>query len=237
MLKSGIYRPGTEVKVIDQGYGLLAESTAVIADVTGSAVSGSSLMKQNLVVTRRGKSGQARLDLKTVIIPTFRLTSSKNKEAEYYELLGKPSESFVRIEPIGNPDDLLKIPVFEFIAWASAISRYLFLLQKNYIDVPAKYVADGTATRMGRMRRVIGNYNDNYPTLHDRYLSTDQRIIFIEELRKAQSILMRCARKCYAQNDHYSAAAAKWLLIRKKMGKYKFSSLKELNTLKKNFGG
>ena len=82
MLKNGLFVSGTKVELIDSGFKMLANTQGYLVGVSSNPVR-SYTVTQSMIVTRRGKGGQPRLDLRTLSTPIFYLDGTEKKEEEY----------------------------------------------------------------------------------------------------------------------------------------------------------
>ena len=234
MFINGIVTSGTKVEVMNAGYGLLPNSQGYIIGIASPP--GSCVVQQSIIVTRRGKGGQPRLDLKRLYTPIFYIDPDAKHAEEYYASIGKIGTHYVKLVELPSPVNLLTIDTLDFVAWATAKFTNLCGIQKNHMDIRGKFMNDGTNTPLGQIKRVLSNFTARYPALSEQYSVMDNRIPIIDEIYRYQALLSRCIKRAEASKDVMRRQAAHKILRVRKASKGKYSTIKELSKLEKSFG-
>jgi len=144
-----------------------------------------------VIVIRRGKAGQDRVEQRDVSFPIF--TDKRMLKHDEYLPIGRKFYIHIKKEPF-TKKDLMDVSPLEFLGWCYAYSKYLRYITKNYV-YPAKN-AVWTDETVGRHLTSTGRIPEHFvedPAATTRTFACKEfRSDYITAARKLEAKLIKC---------------------------------------------
>ena len=192
ILKSNLFAPGTkfevtgEVKESTLGPG----TTALMSYIKQADGDYEDVVHICAVVIRRGKTGMPRININEISIPVF--SDPRMLDKENYLPLGR--RYYVHVEKSTlTKENLMEVSDLEFLAWASAQSRYLNHLCNNVAKPKNKNLWPQEKSDVLLIATRFPEYFEKEPEeLTEKYAIKDWRSKFIHRARKMEASLIKC---------------------------------------------
>jgi hypothetical protein len=190
---SNIVRPGIMFRVIkptkDNVFGI--GTTGFIGYVKGQDQDFPNVVFYEVIITRRGKSGKARLDPGEISTPIF-FPKYKNLETVFPEIDRK---HFIFIDTSTDliSKDILEFDNHQFLGWAT--SWGYFLNKLNTMVRKIKVWPNDLEHVLNIIRDLPHRFMEDPIYTLENYTSQKFRIAVVTEIRRFESALSRCAIK------------------------------------------
>ncbi len=194
ILTNHLYPTGTKFIVTPEvkGNSFTPATTGFIAYMTETDMDYQNVANMKVVLTRRGKGGQNRINIHDVSIPVF--TSEEMLKHENYLPIDRRSYSHIESTPFDEPD-LFGINPLDFLGWACSYATYLRHLAFNVC-----YPRGINSKLWPRENNVLEEiyslshrFEENPEEFLRRYGQKDFRVVFISKAREVESILTKCS--------------------------------------------
>lgn len=194
ILTSHLYPTGTKFIVTPEvkGNSFTPATTGFIAYMTETDMDYQNVASMKVVLTRRGKRGQNRVNIHDMSIPIF--TNEEMLKHENYLPIDRRSYSHIESTPFDAPD-LLGINPLDFLGWACSYATYIRHLAFN-MSYP-RGINNKLWPRENNILEEIFSlshrFEDSPEEFLRRYGEKDFRIAFISKARESESILTKCS--------------------------------------------
>jgi hypothetical protein len=194
ILTNHLYPTGTKFIVTQdvKGNSFTPATTGFIAHMTETDMDYQNVASVKVVLTRRGKGGQNRINIHDMSIPIF--TNEEMLKHENYLPIDRRSYSHIESTPFDEPD-LLGINPLDFLGWACSYATYLRHLAFNmsYPRGINNKLWPRENNILEKMFSLSHRFEDSPKEFLRSYVEKDFRIAFISKAREAESILTKCS--------------------------------------------
>lgn len=194
ILTNHLYPTGTKFIVTPEvkGNSFTPATTGFIAYMTEPDMDYQNVVNVKVVLTRRGKGGQNRINLHDISIPVF--TSEEMLKHENYLPVDRRSYSHIESTPF-DEHDLFGISPLDFLGWACSYAAYLRHLAFNmsYPRGINNKLWPRENNVLEEMFSLSHRFDDSPKEFLRRYGEKDFRIAFISKAREVESILTKCS--------------------------------------------
>jgi len=193
ILKSNLFNPGTKFVATDDvkdttlppgSLGLFSFFKKADRDYQNVAIG-------TVVIIRRGKGGQNRIEVKDISFPIF--TDKRMLEHEEYLPIGRKLYIHIEEEPFAK-NNLAELPPLEFLVWCYAYTKYLRYIVGNFVYPASR--ASWKESAVGRAlitaERIPEYFADNMSNTYKTLANTDFRTSFVVSARRLESKLAKC---------------------------------------------
>lgn len=191
LLLSNIVRPGIMFQVIkptkDSIFGI--GTTGFVGYVKGQDQNFPNVVFYEVIITRRGKNGKARLESEEISAPIF-FPKYKNLETVFPKIDRK---HFIFINTNINlmPENILEFDNYQFLGWAS--SWGCFLSKLNTMVRKIKWWPNDSEHVLNIIKGLPHRFIEDPTYALKNYTSQEFRMTVITQIRHFESTLSRCA--------------------------------------------
>ncbi len=195
ILVSHMYPAGTRFIVTSDVKGNLFTPSSIgfTSYMTEADFDYQNVVNMKVVMIRRGKGGQNRINLNDISIPVF--TSDDMLKHENYLPVERRHYSHIESMPFDEVD-LLNVSPLDFLGWSCAYATYLRHLALNLSyprGVSENAWPDGRHSVLRDVYLLSQRFDDNPKLFLKDYVEEAYRIAFISKARKLESTLIKCA--------------------------------------------
>lgn len=225
---SNMVRPGTMFQVIkptkDGIFGI--GTTGFIGYVKGQDRDFPNVVFYEVIITRRGKSGKARLEPEEISTPIF-FPRYKNLETVFPEIDRK---RFIFINTNTNlvPKSILKYSNHQFLGWASSWGYFLSKLNTTVKKI--KVWPNNPEHVLNVIRKLPRKFIEDPVYALKQYTSQEFKIVAVTEIRHFESALSRCSIEHLYRTTNIERKAIVNLCNNAKTFKLDKEQLKKTNT-------
>ena len=194
ILTNHLYPTGTKFIVTPEvkGNSFTPATIGFIAYMTETDRDYQNVANVKVVLTRRGKGGQKRINIHDISIPVF--TSEEMLKHENYLPIDRRSYSHIEAMPF-DEHDLFGIIPLDFLGWACSYAAYLRHLAFN-ISYP-RGISNKLWPRENNVLEEVFSLSHRFEENPEQFLrhyeEKDFRIAFISKAREVESILIKCS--------------------------------------------
>ncbi len=191
LLANNLYSAGTKFIVTPDVKGnlFMPSSIGFVAYMVETDFDYQNVASIKVIMTRRGKGGQKRINVSDISIPIF--SNDDMLKRENYLPVERRTYAHIESMPLSE-ENLLNIDQLDFLGWSCAYATYLQYLAFNF-SYPRGVGNNWTDGPLKDVHLLPQRFEENPKRYLREYGEKDFRIEFISKARELESVLIKCA--------------------------------------------